>query len=297
VLVPVLEPSQVSFCSFLHFISIVIFVYLIILLTDRVGSPKAADGLGVVLPYKPGDKLTQPKRPVMTGRKKPTKNAIQNKKDMELRSQEAKVAAGATSGSAGAAGAGKLPRMSHSVGGFGLLAQLVVSKSVNNGSSPRSPASLSPVPSFSNLNDATSGGAGTGPSLGGSLQLGSPSVNPATVDFKQLLDPGGPKLLQIKGRRFVPYERRKERACKILTSKPGRSRCVSPSCPATRSTREMSSSSMWEINYSCGMVPVRIAWRRRKGLTCARASRIRIATLVRPSSHLTRMIIILNFGV
>ena len=140
----------------------------------------------------------------MTGRRKPTKNAVQNKKDMEVRSQEAKVAAGAASGSAGGAAA-KLPRMSQSVGGFGLLAQLVVSKSINNGGSPRSPVASSPVPSFNNLNDSAGGadGAGGGASFGGSLQLGSLTVNPATVDFKQLLDPGGPKLLQIKGRRFV----------------------------------------------------------------------------------------------
>lgn len=135
----------------------------------------------------------------MAGRRKPTKNAIQNKKDMELKSQEAKAAAG------GGAKDNKMPRVPQSVGGFNLLAHLVVNKPLN-GSSPRNSVALSTAPSLSSLNDSASSSTGDllSKGLGGSLTTFSPNSSgsiPGTVEFKQLLDPGGPKLLQIKGRR------------------------------------------------------------------------------------------------
>lgn len=167
------------------------------LLSDLKSSASKGE-LGVVLPNKPGDKLTHPKRPTMAGRKKPTKNAIQNKKEMELRSQEAKAAAG------GAAKDNK-PRMSQSVGGLNLLAHLVVNKPLN-GSPSRNSVALSPANSASSLTDSASSSSYDlmAKGLGGSLTTGNASsvaAIPSNVDFKQLLDPGGPKLLQIKGRR------------------------------------------------------------------------------------------------
>lgn len=78
----------------------------------------------MVLPSKPGDKLVHPKRPTMTGRKKPTKNAIQNKKEMELKSAEVKASVGASSSGTVTP---KQPRISQSIGGFSLLANLVCS--------------------------------------------------------------------------------------------------------------------------------------------------------------------------
>jgi hypothetical protein len=140
-----------------------------VLCIDRTSSPE----LGVVLPNKPGDKLTHPKRPAMTGRKKPTKNAIQNKKDMELRSQEAKASA-ITSGGANK---GQQPRMSQAVGGFNLLAHLVVNKpAAGTGGSSRASVALSPIPLSSSLGESTGSAGGelgsSFGSLGGSLTSG-----------------------------------------------------------------------------------------------------------------------------
>ncbi len=88
-----------------------------------------------MLPTKPGEKLTMPRRTAVTGRRKPTKNAIQNKRDVELRSAEAKNAAASSSAPA----TKPPPRASQSIGGFNLLANLVANKALagSTNSSPR----------------------------------------------------------------------------------------------------------------------------------------------------------------